>query len=309
MAFGNLVVFIGNSLQVANSATTDESNECEFVKSMNGGTREFTQFAHGNLPGDVVSNWNLYAASDVVGTGPFCAFAQEWSARSNGGWHNLGDLFGLVVAKAGASLGTEYSIADSSQWNVERKRNNSSSQWDGTYYSVPTETGGVWSTGPEYSLVDTLLQGIDAAVDAITALSLTPRLMFVNCIHGHADALNTTAAANYESRLTALHALVANQFGITQNQLPWRNTLLAGDALDRVGAATINQAMLNMKAAFTKTYIIDPTKFGAYEDDPDTNYGGLYGSDNIHLSDKGVYWFGDANWNVNVSLVGEAVTL
>jgi len=279
----------------------------QFVRTMRGGTRTFSPLS--TRPGSATANWNLADSDTINLVGPPLFFSDEWEARSNGGWHDYGDLYNVIVARSGASIGVEYGIADSSQWNNVRRRNNAASEWDGTYYDIPAEVDGVWQTGQAYSLVSMLEQGVAAAKAEILAAGLTPRFLFVNCVLGHADALNTVAADNFQGRLGEIMALTAQALGIDYRVIPWRNVLLAGAAANRVGAATINEAMREMERIYFGHSTIDPSAFYGYNEGPSTNYGGLYVEDNVHLTPRGSMLYGNANWTVKGSLLTESIIL
>jgi hypothetical protein len=301
MAFGNIVVFIGQSLIVDNPGSTLFSHipDRQYVFKMAGGTRILSNFGHGSNSSN--SNWNTYLSTGVTTNSPVVKFADEWEARENGGWFSNGNLYVLVCGRSGASFAVQYGIDDSSQWNLERKRNLNSA-WDGTYYSIPSDLGGgVYPTGASYSCVSTLTQTLSAMVSEIVLKGETPRLLFCCWAHGQADSFSLTAANAYENNENGLIDVIADTLGVSRAQIPWYSVLLSGEPLTRIGASIVNQAKRNVVSNLPLGKIIDPTLFIGYNPNDLSTYGG-YHTDGTHLSDLASWRIADQCWNLGVNV-------
>ena len=308
MAVVNLVVFAGQSLIVDNPGSTFFGHvpDRQFVQKMAGGSRTLSPFGHGASSSN--GNWNVYAGAGVTTNSPVVKFADEWEARTNGGYMDIGDLVAIVCGRGGASFAVEYGIDDSSQWNLLRHRNLSST-WDGTFYSTPSDQGGgVYPTGPSYSCVDTLTQALASAVSIIEGAGDQVRFLFGCWAHGQADSFTMAAANAYQANEQGLMQVVADTLGIDIAELPWHTVLLSGEPLTRTGGPTVNAAKRALAAQYPNVSVIDPTAFPGYDPGDADTYGG-YHTDGTHLSDLAAWRISDANWSLSVDAGNLGVTL
>lgn len=255
------------------------------VWAMNATDRVFTQF-------DPDSDWNAWLTVAVSKDAPLHHIAHEWEARHVGGYLSLGDLYSVVVARSGGSFDVTNPTDNASQWNILRKKN-ASGAWDSTYYTAPVHSGGgVWTTGTTISCVDTLVQCLADAKSVLQGAGHTVKLLPCLFALGQGDALTTTGGNNFYANMVALRGEIATALGTSS--IPWVSMKLAGDALDRDGAASVNAAMDTFAAAYVNTSTIDPALFPEYNAGDTSTYGGIYGTDGVHLARLGCWRTGDA---------------
>lgn len=302
MAFGNLVVFAGQSwLDGAFSGSNaDIVPTHDNVYAMAAKSRVFTKF-------DVAAKWNTFLDVVTIGNSPVLKFAAEWQGRINGGALSE-DLFILSVARGGSGFDLQYEIIGSTQWREDRKMNDGLGGSTGLY-DIPADIGGgVYEIGNNCSAYETLKQSLTAAVADIEGRGLTARLLFVCWAQGHAEAtvasLSSVAYKDYE---LSIKTLVETTLNISD--APWFTVKIAGGGIARPSAAAVNSAKDEIASEHSNARVVEVVEFPEYDPEDTEFYGGIMGNDGVHLSDFGCWRIADACVSLSIDSGNMGITL